>query len=361
MKKILFLVQLPPPVHGASIMNQHVINIFEKSKYTIRTIELRFVESIDQIGKVSFLKIIRFLNVGYNIFKNILFWRPDIVYFTLSPFGGAFYRDVVYVFILKIFRVKIAYHLHGKGIKNNFNKWWKKVLYKFVFKNTTVIHLSPILEEDIKELDYSEIYFVPNGIENTKYIEREQSKNTTNLLFLSNLIFSKGLFVLLEACKLLKEKELNFNLNIVGKEGDITFDELESRIKLLELKGTIQILGPRYDDEKYMVLNSSDALVFPTYCDCFPLVLLEGMQFGLPIVSTYEGAIPEIVDDGVNGFLIKQKDAHALAEKLEILIRDKHLREKMGRAGREKFLKEYTIEKFEENVHRVFHEIIYAN
>lgn len=358
MKKILFLVQLPPPVHGASMMNQHVVDIFEKSEYETKTIELRFVENVADIGSVNMSKIYKMLTIGAKIIKNMITFKPDFVYLTLSPVGGAFYRDVLYVAILKLFRKNIVYHLHGKGIKNNLGSWWKKRIYKFVFSNTTVIHLSPILENDIKGLSYKKIYFVSNGIEKANYELKEKQNETTQLLFLSNLFVSKGLWVLVEACRLLKQKGLYFKLNIVGKEANIGFDELNKKILELELENHINVLGGKYGYEKYEILNNCDALIHPTCNDSFPLVLLEVMQFGLPIVSTYEGAIPEIVDDGVTGFLVPQKDSDALAQKIEILIKDKELREKMGQAGREKFLEKYTLEKFEQNMKKVFKEVV---
>ena len=82
------------------------------------------------------------------------------------------------------------------------------------------------------------------------------------------------------------------------------------------------------------------------------------MQFALPVVSTFEGAIPEIVDDGVTGFLVPPKDVISLAEKIEILINNKNLRIQMGDAGRKKFLEKYTLDKFEQNLLKVFGEIV---
>jgi glycosyltransferase involved in cell wall biosynthesis len=361
MKKILFLVQLPPPIHGASIMNQHVINIFKDTSYSTKTIELRFVENVLDIGNISFNKIFKMFRIGFEIVKTMINFKPDIVYFTLSPIGGAFYRDVFYVVILKLFGVKILYHLHGKGIKENVSVLWKKQLYKFVFKNSFVIHLSSILEQDISGLGYKKIYFVPNGIEKLKVdFNIKRNNKIPKLLFLSNLTVSKGLFVLIEACKILKGKNLKFQLIIVGKEFDILEIELIKKIKDNGLEQYIDILGAKYGNEKYQILSTSDIFVFPTFYtnECFPLVLLEAMQFGLPIVSTFEGAIPEIVDDGVTGFLASQKDATVLADKIEILIKDKEFRKKMGKAGREKFLKKYTLDKFEQNMLNILKEII---
>lgn len=364
MINILCLVQLPPPIHGASLMNQHVINTLHNSGNSIRTIELKFVKKVSQIGSISFMKIFRMFYIAYKIVRTLISFKPDIVYFTLSPFGGAFYRDVLFVCILKLFRVKIVFHLHGKGIKKNLLVWWKKMLYMFVFENTTVIHLSPLLEEDIINIGYRDIHFIPNGIDSFKGKEAKfnRSNAVVQLIFLSNLTISKGLLVLLDACKILKDNGREFKLNIIGKEFDITFDELKLRIKNLKLSDNINLLGPKYNDEKYQYLYNSDIFVFPTYYpnECFPLVLLEAMQASLPIISTYEGAISEIVDDKRSGLLVKQNDVKDLADKLEILIEDIDLRLQMGRAGRQKYLERYTLEKFEDNIKEFFNNIIDA-
>ena len=71
------------------------------------------------------------------------------------------------------------------------------------------------------------------------------------------------------------------------------------------------------------------------------------MQFSLPVISTFEGGIPDIVEDGVTGFLVPQKNSKVLAERLEFLMKKPELRTKMGMAGRSKYEKEFTLENFD--------------
>ena len=195
MKKILFLVQLPPPVHGASMMNRHVIATFEKSECDMKTIPLRFTEDIAQLRVFSINKILIMFKIAFKIIKSIIVFKPDMVYFTLSHLGSAFYRDIIYVAILKLFNVSIIYHLHGKGVKCQSNIWWKRYLYKFVFKDTIVIHLSPILEADIIGLGYEKIHFIANGIELVNLDSSIELTNTIpNLLFFVNAFICLAIF-----------------------------------------------------------------------------------------------------------------------------------------------------------------------
>lgn len=97
------------------------------------------------------------------------------------------------------------------------------------------------------------------------------------------------------------------------------------------------------------MFSKTDIFAFPTYYhnETFGLVNLEAMQYSIPVVSTFEGGIPDVIDDGNTGFLVPQKNALALAGKLEILINNPTLRLKMGEAGRRKYEKEFTLNHFE--------------
>ena len=78
------------------------------------------------------------------------------------------------------------------------------------------------------------------------------------------------------------------------------------------------------------------------------------MQFSLQIISTFEGGIPDVVKDGINGFLVPQRDAQALADKLEVLIVNPLLRKEMGFAGRKLYEEKFTIEIFEKRLLEIF-------
>lgn len=84
--------------------------------------------------------------------------------------------------------------------------------------------------------------------------------------------------------------------------------------------------------------------------ECFSLVLLEAMEHGLPCISTTEGGIPGIIDDGKTCFLVPKHDVAVLADKILLLLNDSGLRSNMGTVGREKFEKEFTLEVFEKRM-----------
>ena len=287
--------------------------------------------------------------------------RPHLVYYTIVPYGWSFYRDILFVAIIKLFRIKLVYHLHGKGALASYKK--NKFLYDFAYNNVSVICLAEKLKQDIPFFK-GNTFIVPNGIPviNFEPILKESLKDqTVRVLYLSNFIKSKGVLVLLESAKMLKKEQLKFKIQLIGQyRNEITKEFLEKYIHDNQLVDFVEIIGPTYGDDKVSYLKNADIFVFPTYYknEAFPLVNLEAMQFSLPIISTDEGGISEMVENKETGFLVNQKDSEDLADKISQLILDNKLREKMGQKGRDRFLKNFTIEIFENNLMNVFKTIL---
>jgi len=298
----------------------------------------------------SFFNLIKY---AIKLIFILLFSRPKIIYFAISPVK-TFYRDLVYIFLIKLFNIKLIYHLHGKGInkfaaKNRINL----MLYKWAYKNVVVICLSPLLKGDISDIYNGTIHIVNNGLKTSAFHLRKKQENPLPiLLYLSNLIKSKGVFDYIEAVRLLVEKKAQFKAFIAGGKGDTKPEILQNLINKYKLNNYLELLGPLYGQEKTDMMLQSDIFVFPTYyeTETWGLVIMEAMEAGLPVISTPEAAIPEIVDDGVTGFLVKKKQPDQIAEKILILINNPILRKQMGFAGRKKLLEKYTVEIFEKKL-----------
>ena len=186
----------------------------------------------------------------------------------------------------------------------------------------------------------------PDG--NTKHFTLNTKPSAPRLLFLSNLIPSKGVYVLLDACRVLKERGLQFVCDFVGGETkEIDRATFEAAVKERDLEGIVCYYGPKYGEEKEEYWRRADVFVQPTFDDCFPLTLVEAMQHRLPIVSTDVGAIPDMIKEEVNGFICPQRDVDSLVTALEKLITDPALRQQMGEQGYQRYQEEFTLEAFE--------------
>lgn len=118
--------------------------------------------------------------------------------------------------------------------------------------------------------------------------------------------------------------------------------------------------GKKYGADKEAFFRNTDIFVFPTYYpnECFPLVLLEAMQQGLPCISTVEGGIPAIIEDGKTGLLVKRQDADDLANKIAWTIEHPSEREGMGDNGIKKFRSDFTLARFENKFKEVVSEAL---
>jgi glycosyltransferase involved in cell wall biosynthesis len=359
-------MHLPPPIHGAAMVGQYIQESERiHQNYVCRYLNLSTSLTISDIGKSGAKKIFRYFSILVRSISTVILFKPDVVYITLTAKGSGFYKDAFLAIILKRLSKKVVYHFHNKGIESrqeyNFDDW----LYKKVFKDSEIILLSKYLYPDIQKYVTEEhIHYCPNGIPDlfsSKSIIRHSEENTkVTILFLSNLIVTKGVFVLLDACAILNQKRISFECMFVGSIGDVTEDQFNERVNELKLDKRVSYVGKKYGDEKITTFKNADIFTLPTYYsnECFPLVLLEAMQFSLPIVTTFEGGIRDIVEDGKTGFIINKNNPQALADKLEILINNRELREKMGSAGRKKFEQEFMMGHFEKNLCQIFEKLL---
>jgi len=360
-RTVLFFLQIPPPVHGSTVVGLQIKNSeLVNTNYNCHYINLLTSKKINEIGKFSLGKFSRYLLILAKAVGKVIIHKPDLCYLAINSKGSAFYRDAFVVILLKLFRNKIVYHLHGKGVSTRQENFIDNLLYRLIYKKTNVIMLSPHLYYDIqKYVSEDSVFYCPNGVPDLFKIYRfkvkSDDKETVKILFLSNMIISKGVFELLEACKILHNKGINFKCTFAGDFVSITEDLFRSKVLGLNIQNCVNYAGKKYGKEKELEFLKADIFAFPTYYsnECFPLVLLEAMQHSLPIISTFVGGIPDIVQDNVTGFLITPNKPSELAAKLELLISDKSLREIMGKNGRLRYEQNYTLHHFEENLNNI--------
>lgn len=184
---------------------------------------------------------------------------------------------------------------------------------------------------------------------------------SVRMVFLSNLLESKGILDLLDALMHLYQRGYRFVCDVVGAETtEINREKLQQEICKRGLDSVVNYTGSMYGDDKYQELEMADIFVFPTFYsnECFPLVLLEAMSHGLPCISTNEGAIADIIDNGRTGLIVEKNNPQDLADKIETLLNDEALRKQMGAEGRKKYEREYTLERFEQHIVQCLNSIL---
>lgn len=360
--KILFIMHMPPPVHGAAMVGQYihdskVIN----EAFDCHYLNLTLARNLNDIGKGGIKKLVNFIRQLNKIRKTVKRIKPDTCYVTPNAKGGAFYKDFLVVMLLKQMRQNIVIHYHNKGVATRQDKTIDNFLYKRFFDGLKIILLADVLYGDIKKYVRKENVFIcPNGIPTNTACNKHTANEIPHILFLSNMIASKGVWELVEACRILKEKGISFKCDFVGKWSDIAEDDFNAAIREKSLEDCVKAYGAKYGEEKEKCFDHTDIFVFPTYYnnECFPIVLLEAMQHGLPCISTTEGGIPNIIDNGKTGFIVEKHNATQLADKIAWLISHPKQSKEMGENGYRKYQKEFTLSVFENRMKEILMECI---
>lgn len=330
--------------------------------FQVRYIDFSTSVNIDEVGKFSALKIVKLAALIFNIARELLVFRPQLCYISPSMTGWGFYKDCLVAILLKIFGVPICYHLHGKtGVKRE-QGFINIFLHRIIYNSSHLIVLSERLITNYWFADKAQtINIVNNGITHNTRLSVSKKDVPFQVLFLSNMIEEKGPLNVLKVAAIMKGWGIDIRFSFVGKWADKNlrrafFNEVRDN----DLEGIISFDEGLYGPEKLSKFADTDVFILPTYYanECFPLVILEAMSFGLPVITSFEGAIPDIIEDGVNGFLVDPHDPSAMAEKIKYLANNPEVRKKLGKNARSKYLNQYTLGIFETNLTNTINELI---
>jgi glycosyltransferase involved in cell wall biosynthesis len=352
-KKILFLSPLPPPYFGSAMSSKMCLDILnEKHECYVKNIKLNYSNEMSEVGKIRISKIFGVFYVAKQILFLMRKFKPEIIYFVPAVKGFALLRDSYFLKIVKLFgKGKIILHLRGQFKDEDWDNPVKRYFIKDMLHADKAIVLGTELIGNLHNLIPSkDIYVLPNAIENTlsdiefeSISEKRKGNKRLKLLFISHLRESKGWFRLLEACKLLSDAGISYECHFIGewrtKNGKQKYYQYVEKNKLGDNVFSHSIL---LGTDKNKILADSDILIFPTDYDAFPRVIIEAMEYGLPVISTSEGAIPSIIDHGKSGFIMEQNNADNIF-KYVIRLQNETLRVEMGRLGREHFLAKFTL------------------
>jgi len=252
------------------------------------------------------------------------------------------------------------------SLRQNFILWLDRKQYtgKGVSR---IIAISDMIKNDIVKyhnIDPQKIDVVYNGVDlqrfnpdnKNKYREIIRKKLSMDeelvILYISNNFRLKGLFTLIKSLGELKKSGKNFKALIIGRGNEVPYRKLAKRLGCLE---NLIFLGHVGDIEKYYA--ASDLYVHPTFYDSCSLVVTEALASGLPVITTiYDGA-SGVIDDGREGFVMRDpKDHKALAEKISLLFNDE-FRQKASIAAREK-AEQYSADKNCDEIIKIYNEVV---
>jgi glycosyltransferase involved in cell wall biosynthesis len=361
--KVLLLGKLPPPYMGPSIATEILLKSSLKNNFELVHLDTKINHKISSFGTWSFTKVFVNIAIYFKMFSLLRKHKPSLVLIPISQTTTGFFKDSLFILIAKFFGRKVLLQLRG----SNFKSWvansssLNKMYIKYILKKTQGII---VLGNNLKHLfeDYyseDKIFVVPNG--GDYLVPKKNESDEIKILYLSNLLASKGVEDVFEAIEILKQNTtVKFSIDFIGEWYDQTDKKNCLAIKEKN-ESFIYIHSSKGIEEKFQYLANADIFVFPPRePEGHPWSIVEAMAASLPVISTNQGAIVESVLDGVNGFIVEPKHPEQIASKLKLLIEDIELRKKMGAASRELYLANFTEEKMVEKLTAVFNKTIQA-
>lgn len=327
-KKILLMGPIAPPFNGQSIA------------FTSLCEYLKMTENITLINNSNSNTIISSLKLFLKIIFTILLRKFDVVYFTCSRTFPGSVRDVVLLYCSKFKNIKTINHLHGSDFKQFFDKlprWYQKILFNaYLFVDTSIVLIDG-MEEQFENFPKMKKVVIQNfycsDLDRLPLKKQRKENEFINILYLSNIMKSKGILIFLAACKEILKKHNNIIINIAGKiqaDEEASLKEINQSFYLLlnelnsEYIDKVNYLGICSGDNKTNLLWESDIFILPTYyiSEAFPLSIIEAMRTGNYIISTKFKYIPKIVSNK-NGILIEPKSVKAIVTSIDQILNNK--------------------------------------
>ena len=299
-------------------------------------------------------------------FWQLIAFNYQLVHVNPSLYPRSFYRDAVFIIISKLLKRKVLVTFHG-WLEDYEEQIRKSTVKSFLFKVSYAkadkyIVLGEIFKRKLIEMGvpHTTDFFIETTVADSKFLaeldlEKKLHSYTNNVifLFLAEITKLKGVFIALDAYKEFSKRhpERRSSLIVAG-DGS----ELPSVKKYVSEEGVQHVIftGHVSEHDKKEVLLQSHILLHPSYTEGLPNTILEGMLFGMPIVSRLTGAIPDVVQQGINGFLSESYNASIFAEFMELLALNPEVYKKIALTNHKTALCKYTTEKVRNRMLKIY-------
>jgi glycosyltransferase involved in cell wall biosynthesis len=300
-----------------------------------RTFDVRHIVSqVDEYKK--FGKLLLALSALARFVWALCWWRPQLVYVHVGG-NASLYRKIAFIVVGRLAGKRVLTHCHAGNFEPYFaeqGRLGRKLILWGLGKGSKFIAVSLAMERLLVSLwPGIPCVMTPYGINAALFAgRRAPDERFVRLLFIGKMGFLKGERDLLRALQRVVKVAPNFRLDMLGQLSDtITVECHDSGLQPL-----IDHLGPVSLEQRLAFFKRADVFVLPTYAEGTPISMLEAMAAGLPVVSTPVGGIPDVVEDGVEGYIVEPGDVEALADRLVRLINDPERRRAMGQSAQDK-------------------------
>lgn len=311
--------------------------------------EFVYIESqAEDFGKND--KALLAFHAVWRFLFNCVWKRPALVYVHLGS-NASLYRESVFILLGKVLRQKIVAHFHAGDIDNYYpfqHRLGQKFIRLAIGSCDSIIAVSQESARQLQNIAGAlKISVIPNAIDASVFCANDnlpKDKNgATRLLFVGAVGKLKGERDLIKALAILRDgDEPNIKVSFLGYGAE----SLKDYCVELGVVDYVEHLGAVSMSERVEFFQKADIFVLPTYAEAMPMSVIEAMAAGLATITTPVGGIPELIEDGADGFLFPPGDAKALAEKISFLLNNKDLINKIGAKARKKAVEQFNFPQY---------------
>ena len=361
---VLALGPTPPPYHGVATFMRDLLEHSPGADFVWRHLDTSDRRDATNLGRWDPEN----LKLGFShlteLAQTCLRGKIDFVYVPLSQNIPAFLRDALFILQARALGARVVVHLHGGYFRTLYEKdagMLFRLFARFVLRRAAAVI---VLGEEFRPIfsglaPEKRIHVVENGVPDPgAWRLRAERPAGETILYMSTLTRTKGILELLSAVARLRQNRPAVRLKVAGAWADADLrEEALALVARENLSAHVGFAGNVSGAEKAAFLASGDIFCLPTHYpyEGQPLVLLEALAAGLPIVSTAHGVIASTTPDGVVGHILpKDASPELLAQTFDAMLADTALLKNFSENARQRYLERYTLEACHQRLVKIF-------
>ena len=360
---VLLVGQTPPPYHGQAVVTAMLFD-HDWGNLKVERLRMAYSDSIDAVGKVGLFKALHLLFLILQTWKIALINSPEILYYLPASANKVpVFRDAIYLALVRWCFPKTVFHYHAGGLPEYLMSagWLGKMALKIYSAADLSVEICKTEFSPGKIFDADETVYIPNGLD-VELLPRARPEGAVfRALFLGALNEGKGVLDVIRSAKLTRANNCKIEYMLVGSWSSDQFrNEAEALVTNEQLEDIIKFTGPLKGDDKWQAYADADIFIFPSHyqSENFPLVLIEAMAFGLPLVSTSWRGIPQLVGESGAAILCDINAPDQYAEAIQTLYANVGFRDEMANAAVSHYDSNYTRHQFVSAMEDAFQSVL---
>lgn len=333
--KIGFIGPLPPPLGGVAVINKSLQQI-DYAEHKIVAFNTSSESSRERLYEpIGFVSFIRNIQLFFRLFRFIWEQRPYVCNIFITS-GPSILRDILFLAIIRLFDVPVVVHFHSKTVGEFALKPWRLRFFSTIIR---MLSRKILVQSDSHYAFFSK-YFGKSKCGILENFVRYQDfscsidQKKDRFLFIGRLTKEKGFYDLLSALKILREKDFDIQIDVVGVgQSEDEESHIQRLISEYDIRKVVHLHGAKFGQDKFELFKQSKCLIFPSRFENSPVVIKEAMAAKMGIIASDISANTNILAGLDNSLIFKVGDIEQLADRIIEIIHSPELSNKLCNAS----------------------------